>query len=1100
MLFKSFSEDSVVIVYKTWAEARYAARIMGQTQVNHRVIPLGSFGSGIYERAVCDYSVFVNRGAALAAILHTPKKIVITTVEALNLAVPPAEYFLEHNVLAVHSMQSQQALVTALGDYGYMRGESVTSRGQYAVRGGIVDIYPPLSQMPVRVDFLGDEIDLIRSFDTDTQLSGTKLESVVITKCSEIVLNGRMRSTFSRKYRGNDARLAECVENGNLFPGIEWYLSCFHEDVASVLSYFSDDTKFIFDFEVEKFSSMFLEEQMRKSQYPPVSDIFFDSVSRVATGTYQESDHGVRGRKFTVERVDPLTEPNSSPQPQLRKYDIMVRSDLLELIGSTNPNKKTVLSVASTGAYNLLMELLNGYDVKEIRNFFEAEPGRINVIMSDLKCGFVSDELIIYTETELFGQRLKLAKKRSVETYRDCTKLTVGDYVVHEMHGIAAFDGLIQFDVSGVTHEFINLRYNHGDRLYVPIENISVISRYSGGDVAVQLDSLKANSWTRRRDGVRKKLIVIANDLLKTAAARKCHKLQPLAIPDNFDRFCSGFGHTETEDQMAAISDVMGDLFEDYPMDRLVCGDVGFGKTEVALRAAFIAASSGKQVVLLTPTTILVSQHFQTFQKRFNRFDIGICSLSRFISQRQIKENISGIASGDIKIIIATHTVLSRKITFHDLGLVIVDEEQHFGVKQKEFMKEINPGVHYLTLSATPIPRTLQLSVSGVKDLSMITTPPVNRLPVKTICCDFDRESISAAIDMEIKAGGQVFFVTPRIEYLGEIHSLVTNLFPNLRVVSIHGKSQCLDQTVMDFCDHKIDIMVTTNIIDSGIDIPNANTILIHRFDLFGLAQVYQLRGRVGRSSRQAYAYLLLQPDRTITDSAMDRLEALKKLDSLGSGVNLANYDLELRGPGNLLGSDQAGFIADVGIELYQSMLQEAILMLKAGFDELHPEKKEPKISLGVPILIPDSYIEGLNLRLELYRRIGAVKEPVDVSDMEFELSDRFGRIPYETKNLLDLMRIRIDCLAANIGKLDITPRGLAFSFFEESSLNIEALLSLLHSDAVKTYRGVAKIVGSNKVVITKAWPSLTERTRDVLHLISHIRAVLEDVVRPPAN
>ncbi|MDR2459132.1 MAG: transcription-repair coupling factor [Holosporales bacterium] len=1072
LFFRSFDFDSVVLIYKSQTEARYAFSVMHQSQYNHDVIFLDSFGSDVYECAVCDYSIFVARSAALSRLTLSGRKILITTVDALNFKVPPPSCFMDWYELIVHASLSQQTLLSTLRCYGYVRVESVTERGQYAVRGGIVDAFPPVSEFPVRVDFCGNEIDLIRSFDPATQLSGANLESTLLTKCSEVILDDHSQCLFQQKYRGNDHRVRECVMNGNLFPGMEWYLSCFHEQTTSILDYFQPtSTKFTLGFEVEKYNGLFWDGLASKDGEPPVRDIFCDSVALVVS-------------EFDVERVDPLSEIGTSQQHH-KTYDIRKPGSLSELINELDRTTyKVVFSVTSTGTFNILIDLLKDRNVRQIENFFEAEHGAINVIISDLKQGSISDELAIYTEGELFGKPLKLVKKSSSRNvYKDYSKLSIGDYVVHEMHGIAMFDGLIQFDVSGVMHEFINLMYANGDRLYVPIENISVISRYGGSDTVVQLDSLKSSAWSRRRNGVRKKLLVIAGDLLKTAATRKLNKVEPLMIPSGFDKFCDGFGHVETDDQLTAISDVINDLMGDCAMDRLVCGDVGFGKTEVALRAAFVVASSGRQVVLLAPTTILVVQHFKTFKKRFDGFGIKVCELSRFVKKKQFNENLTGIASGEIKIVIATHSIISGKIRFDDLGLVIVDEEQHFGVKQKEFVKSINPSAHFMTLSATPIPRTLQLAVTGVKDLSMITTPPISRLPVKTICCDFDKQHIVDAIDAEIKLGGQVFFVTPRVEYLDDLYTMTTRLFPNLRIAVVHGKSGKLEETVMDFCNHKIDIMISTNIIDSGIDIPNANTILIHRFDLFGLSQIYQLRGRVGRSTRQAYAYLLLDPHRTVTDNAMARLDVLQKLNTLGSGVNLANYDLELRGPGNLLGSDQSGFIVEVGVELYQSMLQEAILMLKAGFDEVPPEKKNPKISLGVPVLIPDSYIQDINLRLETYRRIGALKDEEDVYCMEFELSDRFGRIPYETRNLLDLMRIKINCVAANIEKLDVAARGLTFSFFENKCCNTGALLSFLHSDIVKVYCGNAKVRPDHRIVIVKNWPSIAERTLDVIAL-----------------
>ncbi|MDR1609338.1 MAG: transcription-repair coupling factor [Holosporales bacterium] len=1072
LLFRSFDFDSVVLIYKNQTEAKCTFGVMCQSQRDHDVIFLDSFGSDIYECTVCDYSTFVARSAALARLTLSERKILVTTVDAFNFKVPPPSYFMDSCELTVHEHISQQALLNTLRRYGYVRVESVTERGQYAVRGGIVDVFPPVSEFPARIDFCGNEIDLMRSFDHTTQLSGAKLESALLTKCSEIILDDHSKDLFQQKYKGNNMRVRECIMNGNLFPGMEWYLSCLHEETTSVLDYFQPaSTKLILGFEAEKYNGLFWNKLINKSGTPPVSDIFCDYVSRETF-------------KSDIERVDPLSETDPSQQHN-RTYDIRKPESLLELLGTLDCTvHKVICSVTSTGAFNILADLLKDQNVTEIKNFFDAEYGTINVIISDLKQGFISDELAIYTEGELFGRPLKLVKKSgSKNVYKDYSKLLIGDYVVHEMHGIAMFDGLIQFDVSGVMHEFINLMYGNGDRLYVPIENISVISRYGGSDTVVQLDSLKSSAWGRRRDGVRKKLLVIAGDLLKTAAARKLNKVQPLVIPPGFERFCNGFGHVETEDQMTAMSDVMNDLMGDCAMDRLVCGDVGFGKTEVALRAAFIVASSGRQVILLAPTTILVAQHFKTFQKRFDGFGIKVCEISRFVRKKRVSENLAGIASGEIKIVMATHSIISGKIKFDNLGLVIVDEEQHFGVKQKEFVKSINPNAHFLTLSATPIPRTLQLAVTGVKDLSMITTPPVSRLPVKTVCCDFDERHVSNAIDAEVRLGGQVFFVTPRVEYLDDLYAMTTRLFPNLRIALAHGKSERLEETVMDFCSHKIDVMISTNIIDSGIDIPNANTILIHRFDLFGLSQIYQLRGRVGRSTRQAYAYLLLDPHRTVTDSATARLEVLQKLNTLGSGVNLANYDLELRGPGNLLGSDQSGFIVDVGVELYQSMLQEAILMLKAGFDEVSLEKKNPKISLGVPVLIPDSYIQDINLRLEMYRRIGALKDEEDVCNMEFELSDRFGRIPYETRNLLDLIKVRINCIAANIEKLDVASKGLTFSFFENKCRNTDVLLSFLHSDAVKTYGGSAKVRSDHKIVIMKNWPGTAERTRDVIAL-----------------
>ncbi|MBQ3946863.1 MAG: DEAD/DEAH box helicase, partial [Alphaproteobacteria bacterium] len=613
------------------------------------------------------------------------------------------------------------------------------------------------------------------------------------------------------------------------------------------------------------------------------------------------------------------------------------------------------------------------------------EKDKLNLIISDLNNGFISDKLTIYTEQSLFGEELKLArKKNSKNFFKDYSKLSLGDFVVHEKHGIAIFDGLVNLDVAGISHDFILLRYQNNDKLYIPIENINLISRYGNAESNVQLDYLKSNAWINRKQKVHKKLLVIANDLVQLAAKRKMQKTKPFEIPDDYEKFCRGFGHIETEDQLSAIDDVIGDLTSDTPMDRLICGDVGFGKTEVALRASFIVSSSLRQVVLLAPTTILVLQHYKNFQKRFKDFGIEICQLSRFVPKARFQQSLADIKSGKVQIIIATHAILSERIEFADLGLVIIDEEQHFGVKQKEFLKKHHETTHFMTLSATPIPRTLQLAMSGVKELSMITTPPTDRLPVKTLVHNYNNEILKQAIEHETKIGGQVFVVTPRIEFLDAIYEHISKLFPELRIAKAHGKTAILEEILSDFCDGSIDVLISTNVIDSGIDIPNANTILIHRFDLFGLSQLYQLRGRVGRSKRQAYAYLLLDEARVLSDTAKKRLEVLENLNKLGAGFSLASYDLDIRGAGNLLGEEQSGYIKEVGVELYQSMLQEAILMLKSGHQGQFSNKHEVQINLGVPALIPEYYINDSALRLEMYRRIGSLDTETAVDAMEY--------------------------------------------------------------------------------------------------------------------
>ena len=1069
-------EETIVFVVSNLQQARQFTSLLRLAQPDYEIIALDFFDSEIYEMSFSDYEVFQNRSSALRRILTSSKKVIVTTIESLNYLVPKPSYFEEAIEIKKSQKFSMENLTKSLIEFGYLRTDVVMTPGTFAVRGGIIDLFIPGFANPIRVDFFGDEIESIKEFNRESQISVGEIKSATVTKCSEIILNEKSQHLFRQKYKFKDEHIKESVENGNYFPGIEWFQTCFHEEVSSVLEYLPSNTKFIFDFEIQKLNRMFFEKCENKfsgvANVLPVSEIFADSVTKAS-------------KKFDTIQIDPFT-GNSNFQNHEKRYDIRKEFELAELIH--NLKRKTVFSFKTNGAFNIARDLLKNEKIKEIQTFAEAEKDCINLIISNLSVGFSKNDLNVYTERELFGEELRFSeKKTSKDFFKDYSKLSVGDFVVHEKHGVAIFEGLVNLEVSGVAHDFIALQYQNNDKLYVPIENIDLISRYGDSGSSVQLDYLKSSAWTNRKLKVRKKLLVIANDLLKLAAKRKVNKVSPFEIPGNYNLFCRGFGHIETDDQLSAINDVLSDLTGNIPMDRLICGDVGFGKTEVALRAAFVVSSNLKQVVLLAPTTILVSQHFKTFQKRFEDFGIKVCQLSRFVPRAQLRRNLESIRSGRVQIIIATHAVLSEKIEFADLGLVIIDEEQHFGVKQKEFLKRYHENTHFMTLSATPIPRTLQLAMSGVKDLSMITTPPTNRLPVKTLICNFDKTTIGQAIENEIKIGGQVFFVTPRVEYLNELFTLVSRLFPGLKVVKVHGKSANLEEILKDFCDCKLDVLVSTNIIDSGIDIPNANTILIHRFDLFGLSQLYQLRGRVGRSKRQAYAYLLLDNSGVLSETAKKRLEVLNNLNKFGSGFNLASYDLDIRGAGNLLGEEQSGYIKEVGVELYQSMLREAILMLKAGGDISQFDKKDVQINLGVPVLIPENYISDSALRLEIYRRIGGLDSEGNVDVMEYELFDRFGGIPFETKNLLTLIRIKIHCLRSNVSKLDVGSNGITFSFLENKCSSVKGLMNFLHSECVSEDFGSFKIRNDQKIVILKKWKDVSSRTNSVYRLMSEL-------------
>jgi transcription-repair coupling factor (superfamily II helicase) len=1066
--------NSLVFICKEVKTAEYVFSLLQKTCKMHVVILLEPFDSNVYEPIFTDYSVFVKRAAALAKLATPGKKVLVTTIEALSYKTVKQEYFQENLKIEVSHKISMKYVINELIRFGYKKVSVVHERGQFSVRGELIDVFATTIEDPVRINFSWENVDSIHIFDIESQISHSEMDVIEITRASEIILTDEVRHFFIEKYKSCDDRIIESMECEKFFSGIEWYLKCFHKETVSLLNYLDKDTKFIFDFEIEKYNTLFFKTIEKNyselSNVLAIDEIFFNSIETVP-------------RIFDVLRINQFNN-NSIFQNHNYSYNIRKNEDLSKFIESIH--KATILSFSSKGTLNAAIGLFKERKINQIDNFFDAQNGCINVIVSKLKDGFQSSSFDVYTEIEIFGEKLKItSKKNQKDVFKDRFNFSVNEYVVHKKHGVAMFDGLINLNISGVLHDFLCLRYKNDDKLYVPVEDISLIFKYGKNDANIQLDSLKGSAWITKKLGVHKKLLTIAVDLLQLAARRQLSNIESLELPENYSEFCHGFHHIETEDQEVAINDVLNDIRGTIPMDRLICGDVGFGKTEVALRAAFVVSSSSKQVVLLAPTTILVSQHYKVFKNRFEKFGIEICQISRFISQKELKENINNIANGSIKIIIATHAILSAKIKFFDLGLVIVDEEQHFGVKQKEFLHKLHEKTHFLTLSATPIPRTLQLAIAGIKDFSVIATAPMDRIPIKTVICDFNKSMIKTAIENEISIGGQVFFVTPRIEYLDYLHSIVTELNPQLRVAKACGKNDELEEIIKNFCNRKIDVLISTNIIDSGVDIPNANTILIHRFDLFGLSQLYQLRGRVGRSKRQAYAYLLLEEQNILTENAKKRLKVLQNLNKLGSGFSLANYDLDIRGGGNLFGEEQSGYIKEVGIELYQSMFQETILMLKAGNSNIEYTERyhEPQINLDIPVFIPSSYIKDSNLRLEIYRKIGALNDEGDVDVMSYELSNRFGEIPQEAKNLLTLITIRVNCVVLNIEKVDVGHSGLTFSFFGDRCNNIDGLLNFLKSDAVMKYGGIAKIREDKKIVIIKKWKNVEDRTADICEL-----------------
>jgi transcription-repair coupling factor (superfamily II helicase) len=679
--------------------------------------------------------------------------------------------------------------------------------------------------------------------------------------------------------------------------------------------------------------------------------------------------------------------------------------------------------------------LLNLTNVASWHDALSLPGTSIALAVLGIETGFETGDVAVISEQDILGDRLvrpRRAVRRADNFIAEATSLAAGDLVVHVDHGIGRFAGLRAIEVAGAPHDCLELHYAGGDKLFLPVENIELLSRYGSEQASVELDRLGGGAWQQRKARMKKRILEMAGELIKVAAERQTRAAPKFTPPaGSYDEFCAGFPYEETDDQLASIEAVLGDLAAGKPMDRLICGDVGFGKTEVALRAAFLAAMGGKQVAVVVPTTLLARQHTKTFTERFRGFPVNIAQASRLVSSAELAKTRTGIADGTVDIAIGTHALLGKTVKFKDLGLVVVDEEQHFGVAHKERLKQLRAEVHVLTLTATPIPRTLQLALTGVRDLSIIASPPVDRLAVRTFVAPFDPLMVREALLRERYRGGQTFFVCPRIEDLAGIKDFLEKNVPEVHFAVAHGQmpATMLEDIMSAFYDGKYDALVSTTIIESGLDIPNANTLLVHRADMFGLAQLYQLRGRVGRAKLRAYALFTLPPERKITVQAERRLKVLQSLDTLGAGFQLASHDLDIRGAGNLLGEEQSGHIKEVGFELYQQMLEEAVVSLKAGLTEPVADRWSPQITIGTPVLIPEDYVADLPVRLALYRRLAEIDEETDIEPFAAELVDRFGPLPEEVEHLLQVVAIKVLCRRANVEKVDAGPKGLVLSF-----------------------------------------------------------------------
>ena len=756
--------------------------------------------------------------------------------------------------------------------------------------------------------------------------------------------------------------------------------------------------------------------------------------------------------------------------------------------------RTVILAAWTAGSAERFANVMTDHGLEKLPRVYSLEAAReAGVCIAELpiETGFESDDLTVITEPDILGDRLAAPrrKRKAANFIAEAGALNTGDLVVHVDHGVGRYTGLKTLEVTGAPHDCLELEYAGGDRIFLPVENVDLISRYGAEDAESAIDKLGGVGWQTRKAKAKKRILEMAQELLVIAAARAVKKGMPVDTGQGmYGEFAARFPYEETDDQLNAIEDVLEDLTSGRPMDRLVCGDVGFGKTEVALRAAFMAALSGMQVAVIAPTTLLARQHYKTFSERFVGWPVTVKHLSRLVSSKDASDTKAGLTSGTVDIVVGTHALLAKTIDFKRLGLLIIDEEQRFGVRHKERLKELKADVHVLTLSATPIPRTLQMALTGIRDLSIIATPPVDRLAVRTYVTEFDTVALREALLREKYRGGQAFFVAPRIRDLDQLEEFLRENVPEITFTIAHGQMAPteLEDIMTAFYEGEFDVLLSTTIVESGLDVPRANTLIIHRADRFGLAQLYQLRGRVGRSKVRAYAYLTTPRDQVITPTAERRLRVLRSLDSLGAGFQLASHDLDIRGGGNLLGDQQSGHVREVGVELYQSMLEEAVNSLKAGGDaEDVAEEWSPQINLGAAVLIPEDYVEDLPTRLGLYRRLADIETETEREAFAAELIDRFGPLPDETSQLLEIAAIKSDCKALGISKLDAGPKGAVFVFREDTAVEPGRLMTLVQSRPSKL-----RLRPDSKLVFTLSVQDSRARLSSVKVLLSELRTM----------
>jgi transcription-repair coupling factor (superfamily II helicase) len=1085
-----------------------------------------------YDRVSPNASVVAQRMTALSRLARVMGRdrpsVLLTTINAALQRVPAREFVATHALsVAPGNVTGMQSIIEWLELNGFVRASTVREPGDYAVRGGILDLFPPGMDMPVRLDFFGDALETIRSFDPQTQRSEMEMRGLDLVPVAEFQLVTETIRRFRTGYVAQfgacapDDLLYEAVSEGRRYPGMEHWLPLFHAKLETLFDYLPGTP----------LALEYLDEDAARERLAQIADYYEarkQALSEGVTPPYKplppdrlylgEEEWAKRLEAEPHARITPFAVPEAEgvidvgaragrnfaaerAEPGANVFEV-VTEHVLSLQGK---GKQVAIALWSEGARERMSHVLADHRLHNLTSVVSWPQAAglpkhaVALAVLGIESGFETESAAIISEQDILGDRLvrpRRGSKRAENFIAEATSLAPGDLVVHVDHGIGRFFGLQAIEAAGAPHDCLEIHYADDTKLFLPVENVELLSRYGSEESGVELDRLGGGNWQARKARMKSRIREIAGELIKIAAERQLREAPRLTVgPGAYDEFCAGFPYEETDDQLAAIEAAIKDLGSGRPMDRLVCGDVGFGKTEVALRAAFIAAVSGKQVAVIVPTTLLARQHFKTFSERFRGFPINVAQASRLVPHTQLAATKAGLAEGKVDIVIGTHALLGRGIKFKDLGLLVVDEEQHFGVAHKEKLKTLRAEVHVLTLTATPIPRTLQLALTGVRDLSIIASPPVDRLAVRTFVSPFDPVTVREAMLREKYRGGQAFYVCPRIEDLAGAKDFLDKHVPEVRVAVAHGQMPptVLDDIMSAFYDGKYDVLLSTTIIESGLDIPTANTLIVHRADRFGLAQLYQLRGRVGRAKLRAYALLTLPAQQKITPQAERRLKVLQSLDTLGAGFQLASHDLDIRGAGNLLGEEQSGHIKEVGFELYQQMLEEAVMSLKAGITAPVADRWSPQITMGTPVLIPEDYVADLSVRLALYRRLAEIEDEREIDAFAAELVDRFGKLPHEVEHLLQVVAIKALSRRANVERVEAGPKGVVLAFRDNIFPNPEGLIGYIREQGSGVrMRNDPKNAKAQQLVFFEDWERPVERLKGTAAILRELVSIAE--------